>query len=131
MRSILAVGAFSITTTVHATPACRAAYATPCPALPALIVQTPLARSAGGILATALAAPRSLYALVGCRFSSLRRTSGIPGPRSSFTNGVRRIVPAMRVRAASMAASVIGRTGASVMKRLKRGCRARAGYATA
>ena len=41
MRSSFEVGAVSIATTVHGTPACRAAYATPWPALPALIVHTP------------------------------------------------------------------------------------------
>ena len=47
MRSIFACGAVSTTTTVHGMPAFRAAYATPCPAFPALIVQTPRLRSAG------------------------------------------------------------------------------------
>src|SRR6266702_142111 len=37
MRSSLAAGAVSMATTVHGTPAARAAYATPWPALPALI----------------------------------------------------------------------------------------------
>ena len=60
MRSIFAAGAVSIATTVHGTPAARAAYATPWPAFPALIVQTPHLRSASGNIATALAAPRNL-----------------------------------------------------------------------
>ena len=41
MRSTLVSGAVSMTTTVQGTPAARAAYATPWPALPALIVHTP------------------------------------------------------------------------------------------
>ena len=60
MRSSFAAGAVSMATTVHGTPAARAAYATPWPALPALIVQTPRRRSASDNSATALAAPRSL-----------------------------------------------------------------------
>ena len=60
MRSSFATGAVSIATTVQGTPTCRAAYATPCPALPALIVHTPRLRSASDSMATALAAPRSL-----------------------------------------------------------------------
>jgi len=60
IRSIFDSGAASITTTVHGTPDCLAAYATPCPALPALIVQTPRLRSDSGSIATALAAPRNL-----------------------------------------------------------------------
>ncbi len=60
MRSIFAAGAVSITTTEHGTPACRAAQATPWPALPALMVHTPRRRSASDSMATALAAPRSL-----------------------------------------------------------------------
>ena len=60
MRSIFAAGAVSMMTTVQGTPARRAAYATPCPALPALIVQTPRRRAASDIMATALTAPRSL-----------------------------------------------------------------------
>ena len=55
MRSSFDLGAVSSTTTLHGTPASRAAYATPCPALPALIVQTPRARSAAGNDATAFA----------------------------------------------------------------------------
>ena len=43
---------------MHGTPACLAAYATPCPALPALIVQTPRFRSESGNIATALAAQK-------------------------------------------------------------------------
>src|SRR6266498_5529758 len=58
MRSSFAAGAVSIATTVQGTPAARAAYATPWPALPALIVQTPRRRSASDNRATALAAPR-------------------------------------------------------------------------
>src|SRR5262245_7853398 len=46
MRSSFEAGAVSIATTVQGTPASRAAYATPCPALPALIVHTPRLRSA-------------------------------------------------------------------------------------
>src|SRR5439155_22675176 len=76
IRSIFDWGAVSITTTVQGTPAFRAAYATPCPALPALIVHTPRLRSDSDNIATALAAPRNLYALIGCRFSSLSRMSG-------------------------------------------------------
>ena len=60
MRSILEAGAVSIATIVHGMPAARAAYATPCPALPALIVQTPRLRSVSDSIATALAAPLNL-----------------------------------------------------------------------
>src|SRR6266568_787996 len=121
MRSSFAAGAVSIATTVHGTPAARAAYATPWPALPALIVQTPRQRSASDNSATALAAPRSLYALIGCRFSSLSRTSGNPGPSSSRTNGVRTIVPAMRLRASRISFNAMGRTGSSTQHQ-RRGC---------
>ena len=76
MRSTFVSGAVSITTTVHGTPASRAAYATPCPALPALIVQTPLRALLGVSIATAFAAPRILNALIGCRFSSFSQISG-------------------------------------------------------
>ena len=74
--SIFDAGAVSITMTAQDTPACLAAYAMPCPAFPALIVHTPRERSASDNIATALTAPRSLYELVGCRFSNLRRMSG-------------------------------------------------------
>jgi hypothetical protein len=56
----LVCGAVSIATTVQGTPNARAAYATPCPALPALTVHTPQARSSSDRLATAFAAPRIL-----------------------------------------------------------------------
>src|SRR6266516_4674579 len=121
MRSSFAAGAVSIATTVHGTPAARAAYATPWPAFPALIVQTPRRRSASDKSATALAAPRSLYALIGCRFSSLSRTSGNPGPSSSRTNGVRTMVPAMRFRASRISLNAMGRTGSSTQHQ-RRGC---------
>src|SRR6267142_5012671 len=121
MRSSLAAGAVSIATTVQGTPAARAAYATPWPALPALIVQTPRRRSASDNSATALAAPRSLYALIGCRFSSLSRTSGNPDPSSSRTNGVRIMVPAIRFRASRISLNAMGRTGSSTQHQ-RRGC---------
>src|SRR6266550_2011778 len=121
MRWSFAAGAVSIATTVHATPAARAAYATPWPALPALIVQTPRRRSASDNSATALAAPRSLYALIGWRFSSLSRTSGNPGPSSRRTSGVRTIVPAMRFRASRISSKPMGRTGSSTQHQ-RRGC---------
>src|SRR6266700_6314247 len=121
MRSSFAAGAVSIATTLHGTPAARAAYATPWPALPALIVHTPRRRSASDNSATALAAPRSLYALIGWRFSSLSRTSGNPGPSSSRTNGVRTIVPAMRLRASRISFNAMGRTGSSTQHQ-RRGC---------
>src|SRR5262245_66516672 len=114
MRSSFAVGAVSIATTVHGTPAARAAYATPCPALPALIVQTPRRRSASDSKATALAAPLSLYALIGCRLSSLSRTSGSPGPRSNRISGVRTMVPAIRFCASRISFNAIGRTASSM-----------------
>jgi hypothetical protein len=59
---------------------------------------------------TALTAPRSLYELVGCRFSSLRRTSGYSGPISRRTSGVRKTVPAILLRASSTSDSEIART---------------------
>src|SRR5579863_841363 len=77
------------------------------------MVQTPSLRCEGESKATAFAAPRSLYALIGCRFSSLTRTS-IPGIPSRASSGVRTMVPAMRSRAARMSAISIGRTGSSV-----------------
>src|SRR2546421_12977280 len=79
----------------------------PCPALPALIVHTPRRRAAGDSSATALAAPRTLYELVGCRFSSLRRMSGLCGPSLSRKSGVRTTFPAMRRRASCMSSRVI------------------------
>src|SRR5215467_6717463 len=100
IRSNFDFGAVSTTTTVHRTPVARAAYATPWPAFPALIVQTPCLRSASDNAATALAAPRNLYALIGCRFSSFRRISGNSGPSSRRISGVRTIVFAIRSRAA-------------------------------
>jgi hypothetical protein len=109
-----------MTTTVHGTPASRAAYATPCPALPALMVQTPLLRSSAGSNATAFAAPRSLKALIGCRFSSLSQISGAPAtPCSSRISGVRVMTPEMRSRAAWISSSVTGRTGGAVAPRTK------------
>ena len=65
MRSIFVSGAVSIATTVQATPKPRAANATPWPAFPALIVQTPLLLASGDSIATAFAAPRSLNELIG------------------------------------------------------------------
>src|SRR6266566_2172863 len=121
MRSSFAAGAVSIATTLHGTPAARAAYATPWPALPALIVHTPRRRSASDSSATALAAPRSLYALIGWRFSSLSRTSGKPGPSSRRTSGVRTIVPAMRFCASRISLNAMGRTGSSTQYQ-RRGC---------
>src|SRR5205085_2230089 len=82
MRSSFVSGAVSIATTVHEIPASRAAYATPCPALPALIVHTPLLRASGVSIATAFAAPRNLNALIGCRFSSFSQISGLSLPLS-------------------------------------------------
>src|ERR1700679_937796 len=115
MRSIFETGAVSIATTVHGTPAKRAAYATPWPALPALIVQTPRWRSLSGIIATALTAPRNLYELVGCKFSSLRRISGKFGPKSSRINGVRATTPATLVRASRISDSCNGRIASNVI----------------
>src|SRR5437762_9593243 len=86
----------------------------PCPALPALIVHTPRRRAAGDSSATALAAPRTLYELVGCRFSSLRRMSGLFGPSLRRKSGVRTTFPAMRRRASCMSSRVILLTAASV-----------------
>src|ERR1700680_2720891 len=113
MRSSFDAGAVSMATTVQGTPALRAAYATPCPAFPALIVQTPRFRASSESAATALAAPRSLYALMGWRFSSLSQISGCSPPSSRRTSGVRTMTPAMRLRAASMASNEIGCTGSS------------------
>ena len=81
-----------MTTTVHGIPASRAANATPCPALPALIVQTPLRASSGESIATAFAAPRILNALIGCRFSSFSQISGAGASCRSLISGVRVIV---------------------------------------
>src|SRR5207253_10805511 len=86
----------------------------PCPALPALIVHTPRRRAAGDSSATALAAPRTLYELVGCRFSSLRRMSGLFGPSLRRKSGVRTTFPAMRRRASCMSSRVILLTAAGV-----------------
>jgi hypothetical protein len=60
IRSNFDFGAVSTTTTMQGTPAALAAYATPWPALPALIVQTPRLRSGSDNAATAFAAPRNL-----------------------------------------------------------------------
>src|SRR2546426_6323567 len=65
MRSSFAAGAVSVAATLHGTPAARAAYATPLPALPALVVQTPGPRPASDKSATAVAAPRALDSLIG------------------------------------------------------------------
>src|SRR5262249_9912963 len=84
-------------------------------AFPALIVQTPRLRSASDNIATALAAPRSLYALMGCRFSRISRMSGKSGPSSRRIRGVRTIVCAIRLRASRISDSWIGRTGLSII----------------
>ena len=47
MARIFVVGAVSITMTEQRAPALRAAYPTPCAALPALTVQTPCASCSG------------------------------------------------------------------------------------
>src|SRR2546429_7441443 len=86
----------------------------PCPALPALIVHTPRRRAAGDSSATALAAPRTLYELVGCRFSSLRRMSGLFGPSLRRKSGVRTTFPALRRRAPCMSSRAILLTAAGV-----------------
>ena len=111
MRSTFVSGAVSIVTTVAGTPAARAAKATPCPALPALIVHTPFCRSSGLSMATAFAPPRSLNALIGCRFSSLSQISGAAASWRSLTSGVRKIVFLIRSRAARISSRVTGRTG--------------------
>ncbi len=61
----------------------------------------------------ALTAPRSLYELVACRFSSFKRMSGKPAPRSRRTSGVRTMLSAIRRRASRMPASVNGLTASS------------------
>jgi hypothetical protein len=47
MARSLVSGAVSMTSTLQAAPACRAASATPCAALPALTVQTPFGELLG------------------------------------------------------------------------------------
>src|SRR6266851_4655528 len=111
MRSSLVSAAVSIATTVHAIPASRAAYATPCPALPALMVQTPFLRASGDSIATAFAAPRILKALIGCRFSSFSQISGAGESWRSLTSGVRMARFLMRWRAARISSRLTGRTG--------------------
>ena len=68
----LAAGAVSMTSTLHGTPALRAASATPWAALPALTVHTPCRRCSSGSSRTALYAPRILNDPIGCRHSSFR-----------------------------------------------------------
>ena len=68
----LASGAWSGTTIVAGTPSSRAVQAMPWAMFPALAVTRPLARALAGASMTALAAPRILNELMGCRFSSLR-----------------------------------------------------------
>src|SRR5579864_7149876 len=70
--SSLAIGAVSITSTLHGTPAFRAASATPWAALPALTVHTPRLRCSSGRRRTALYAPRILNDPIGCRHSSFK-----------------------------------------------------------
>ncbi len=88
MASSLVCGALSMTSTLQATPARRAASATPWAAFPALTVQTPCARSVGGRRATAFWAPLILNEPIGWSVSSLRYSSG-PSVVGRRTSGVR------------------------------------------
>ena len=90
MARSLVSGAVSMTMTLQRAPAFLAANATPCAALPALTVQTPLASSSGASRRTALYAPRILNDPIGCSVSSFRKISGPPGVRGpTGTRGVR------------------------------------------
>src|SRR5579864_2313171 len=69
---ILVSGAVSMTITEQRAPTCRAAYATPCAALPALTVHTPPASSSAVNWRIALYAPRILKDPIGCNTSSFK-----------------------------------------------------------
>ena len=103
--SVLALGAWSGTTTWHRTFRSRAHQATPCAMFPALAVHTPLASAAGSVRAIAFAAPRSLNEPIGWALSSLSQVSTPARPPSRRTSGVSTAIPAMRCRASWISAS--------------------------
>ena len=103
MASTLAGTALSGITTVAVSPAALAAYATACAWLPDECVTTPVTRSSSR--STALVAPRSLNAPVGCRLSGLTHS----GQSTVDSNGVRSTRPRIRSAAATTSSSVTGR----------------------
>src|SRR6185437_6031118 len=108
-RVTLVAGVKRGITMVAAMPSRLAWRATAWAWLPADIAMTPERRSAGESRASRLAAPRSLKAPVGCRFSSLSTTSApVARDRASlWIVGLRSTRPAMRAAAASTSASAI------------------------
>src|SRR5699024_3533876 len=104
IRSTLTLGAPWGTTTVHANPWACAAQARARPWLPAECVTTPARRCSVSSIATALLAPRSLNAPVGCKVSGLSRNGGFStGPA---VRGVRTTSPSIRAAAARTASAV-------------------------